>query len=188
MTRFMPRPADIPNAICVLRILLVAPILWALAEGRHGLALVLVCVAGFSDALDGYLAKRLDWRSRLGGLLDPLADKVLLVSMFLALAWLQLVPEWLAMVVIGRDIVIVCGGVAYHFLIGPVEPEPSPLSKINTAAQIACVIAVLCAVALGWPSGEVVYGLALLVLVTSLASGVDYVVRWSRRAARTAHG
>lgn len=188
MMRFMPRPADIPNAICVMRILLVAPILWALAEGRHVLALVLVCVAGFSDALDGYLAKRLDWRSRLGGLLDPLADKVLLVSMFLALAWLQLVPEWLAVVVIGRDIVIVCGGLAYHFFIGPVEPEPSPLSKINTAAQIACVIAVLCAVALGRPSGEVVYGLALVVLVTSLASGVDYVVRWSRRALRTAHG
>ena len=77
---------------------------------------------------------------------------------------------------------------AYHFFIGPVEPEPSPLSKINTAAQIVCVIAVLCAVAMGQPSADVVFGIAVVVLVTSVASGVDYVVRWSRRALRMAHG
>lgn len=188
MGRTMLKPADIPNAICVMRILLVAPILWVLAERRFGLALLLVCIAGFSDALDGFLAKRFNWRSYLGGLLDPLADKLLLVTLFLALAWLKLVPEWLAAVVIGRDIIIVSGGLSYHFLIGPVEPEPSFLSKCNTLAQIVCVIAVLCTAAVGWPPAVLVFVTTMVVLVTSVASGIDYVVRWGRRAIRTAHG
>ncbi len=178
----MLKPSDIPNAICVLRILLVAPTLWALAGGRYGLALVLVCIAGFSDALDGFLAKRFDWRSRLGGLLDPLADKVLLVSLFILLAWLGLIPVWLAVVAIGRDIVIVSGGLTYNFLIGPVQPEPSGASKLNTLAQLLCITAVLVQEALGLRIGPVVTASGAAVLVTSVVSGLDYVIRWSARA------
>ena len=178
----MLKPADIPNAICVLRILLVGPTVWALLKGHFGLALLLVFVAGFSDALDGYLAKQFDWRSRLGGLLDPLADKLLLVSLFVTLALLGLIPVWLAGVVIGRDAVIVSGGVAYNFFVGPVQPAPSRASKLNTLAQLSCIVGVLVEQALHWPMEPVVTAAGAAVLVTSVVSGLDYVICWGSRA------
>ncbi|MCC7258388.1 MAG: CDP-alcohol phosphatidyltransferase family protein [Gammaproteobacteria bacterium] len=176
------RAADIPNAICVLRILLVAPTVLALLGGRYPLAFVLVLVAGFSDALDGFLAKRFDWRSRLGGLLDPLADKLLLMSLFVTLAWLGHLPAWLAGVVIGRDLVIVAGGLAYHVLVGPVQPEPSRASKLNTGAQLACVAVVLAGQLSATPLAMAVTAAGAAVLVTSVVSGLDYVIRWTGRA------
>lgn len=178
----MMRPAHIPNAICVARILLVLPTVAALLAGRYGLALLLVFVAGLSDALDGYLAKRFEWRSRLGGLLDPLADKLLLVSLFVTLAVLGLLPTWLAAVVIGRDLVIVAGGLAYNFLIGPVQPEPSAASKLNTLAQLSCIVGVLAREALGLPLTGLVTAAGAAVLVTSVVSGLDYVIRWGGKA------
>jgi cardiolipin synthase len=182
----MLRPADIPNAICVLRIVLVAPAVWCLFLGRFDVALAVVVVAGLSDALDGFLAKRFGWRSRLGGLLDPLADKLLLTSLFVALAVLGLLPAWLAAVVIGRDVVIVSGALAYSLLVGPVQPEPSRVSKANTLAQLTCVASVLVGEAFGWPTGPAVTAAGAGVLVTSVVSGLDYVIRWSSRARRAA--
>lgn len=178
----MLKRSDIPNVICVLRILMVVPTVWALLNGRYGIALVLVFIAGISDALDGFLAKRFDWRSRLGGILDPLADKLLLVSLFVVLALLGLIPVWLAGVVIGRDAVIVSGGVAYNFLVGPVEPAPSRASKINTLAQLVCVVSVLANAALQWPAEPVITAVGASVLVTSVVSGLDYIIRWGAKA------
>lgn len=178
------RAAQIPNLICVLRIVLVWPIVSALIDGRFVLALVLVAVAGLSDGLDGYLAKRFDWRSRLGGLLDPLADKLLLVSLFVTLAWLELIPAWLAAVVIARDVVIVSGGLAYNFLVAPVQPEPSGASKLNTLAQLVCIAAVLLQEAFALQLELLVIVSGAAVLVTSAVSGLDYVIRWSGRALR----
>lgn len=182
----MLRPADIPNAICVLRMALVAPIVGTLLTGHFALGLALVFIAGLSDGLDGWLAKRFDWRSRLGGLLDPLADKLLLVSLFVTLAWLDLFPWWLAGVVIGRDLVIVTGGIVYSWLVGPVQPEPSRASKFNTLAQLALVICLLAQQALQLPLGAVITLGGALVLVTSVVSGMDYVIRWGIRAAGAA--
>jgi len=176
--------AQIPNLICVLRMVLVWPIVNALLTGRFVLALILVAVAGLSDGLDGYLAKRFDWRSRLGGLLDPLADKLLLVSTFLTLAYASLVPLWLAAVVVIRDIVIVSGGLIYQAIIAPVRPEPSRASKLNTAAQLVFVCAVIANRGLGLPPAEFLIPSGAAVLVTSTVSGLDYVVRWSGRAVR----
>jgi cardiolipin synthase len=176
--------SDIPNAICVLRILMVVPTVLALAAGRYRLALALVFVAGFSDLLDGFLAKRYDWRSRLGGILDPLADKLLLVSLFLTLAALALVPDWLAAVVIGRDLVIVAGAVAYNVLVGPVQPEPTRVSKLNTLAQLVFVVGVIAEQATGWTMRSLVTATGAAVLVTSVVSGLDYVIRWGGRAIR----
>jgi len=178
------RASQIPNLICVLRMVLVWPIVDALLTGRYAMALVLAAVAGLSDGLDGYLAKRFDWRSRLGGLLDPLADKLLLVSTFLTLAYVSLVPLWLAVVVIVRDIVIVSGGLVYQFLIAPVRPEPSKASKLNTGAQLFFVCAVIANRGFGLPPAEVLIPSGAAVLVTSTVSGLDYVVRWSGRALR----
>ncbi|MBL8200448.1 MAG: CDP-alcohol phosphatidyltransferase family protein [Chromatiales bacterium] len=178
------RAAHIPNLICVLRIVLVWPIVSALVGGRFVMALSLVAIAGLSDGLDGYLAKRFDWRSRLGGLLDPLADKLLLVSTFVTLAWLGLVPVWLTALVILRDLVIVSGGLVYQAIVAPVQPEPSRVSKLNTAAQLLYVCAVIANHGVGAPPGQFLLAAGAAVLVTATVSGLDYVVRWSGKAAR----
>src|SRR5688572_24109147 len=109
----------IPNLLTLLRMLLTVPLAWLLRDGRFDTALIVALVAGFTDALDGFLAKRFSWQSRLGGLIDPVADKLLLVACFVGLAQVDALPWWLAAVVIGRDAVIVSGAVAYHNLIGP---------------------------------------------------------------------
>src|SRR3990172_3309285 len=100
---------DIPNIISLLRMALVPPVVILLLNGYYGWALLVFVSAGLSDGLDGYLAKRFGWRSRLGAILDPLADKLLLVASYLTLGWLGQLPLWLVAVVVGRDIVIVAG-------------------------------------------------------------------------------
>ena len=107
---------DIPNLISILRILLVIPVIAALMDHQFGLAMVLFAIAGISDALDGFLAKHYHWESRLGSILDPLADKLLLVASFATLTWLGFLPSWLLWLVLGRDIMIVFGVLSYHYL------------------------------------------------------------------------
>ena len=178
------KASDIPNIITVFRFLLVPPLVLLLLQEQFGLALLIFGVAGFSDGLDGFLAKRFNWASRLGALMDPLADKLLLVSSFITLGWLQRIPLWLVCVVILRDLVIVGGALIYNFRIERLEADPSMVSKLNTVTQIVLVLAVLLS--------QVVAGVPYLwmdvllycVLVTTLWSGFDYVWRWSRRAWR----
>lgn len=177
----------LPNAISIGRVLLVAPLVAAVVDERYALALTLLVVAGFSDGLDGFLAKRFDWRTRLGGLLDPIADKLLLVSLFVALAYSELVPLGLAAVVVGRDIVIVAGAVAYQILIAPVMGEPAKISKLNTACQLALSTFVLTHAAFAWPPRISLLVLGAAVVFTSIVSGLTYVLRWSARAWRVAH-
>ena len=147
------------------------------------MALVLICIAGLSDGLDGYLARRFDWRTRIGGLLDPLADKLLLVTVILTLTFMNLTPVWLACVVIGRDLIIVIGAILYHYLIGSVTPDPSVISKINTICQLLYIIVVIVHQASGWPLEIGILLAGAAVLFTSLVSGFDYVIRWSAKAA-----
>lgn len=176
------KASDIPNIITVFRFLLVPPVVLLLLDGRFGLALLMFGVAGFSDGLDGYLAKRFNWSSRLGALMDPLADKLLLVSSFVALGWLNQIPLWLVGVVILRDLVIISGALVYHFRIERLEAEPSMLSKLNTVAQIMLVLAVMFSAAVQALPYLWMDVLLYSVLVTTLWSGTDYVWRWSRRA------
>lgn len=180
--------STLPNAICVLRMLLVVPILWALAAGAYELTLLLFLFAGFSDGLDGFLAKRFGWRSELGGLLDPLADKLLLVCVFLAVTLLGLVPAWLTSCVIGRDLIIVSGALAYQYFVGPVRGEPTPVSKLNTVLQLLFILAVVSRAAYGWPAESLVIVLGAGIFVTTVVSGIDYVWTWSRRAMRVSRG
>ncbi len=165
----------IPNLICVVRILLVAPIIWSLFDGRYGLSLLLILVAGLSDALDGYLARRFDWRTRLGGLLDPAADKLLMVSVFVTLSWLGWVPVWFTAVVVGRDLVIVGGIVAYQNLVAPVHGDPTMTSKLNTVLQIAFALLVITHAWRGWPPSAWLNGLGAAVLFTIAISVLQYV-------------
>ncbi len=178
----MFRPRDIPNLISVLRILLVVPVVYLLLQRRFREAMLLFFIAGVSDALDGFLARRFDWRSRLGGILDPLADKVLLVSVFLCLGWLGALPWWLVALVILRDLVIVGGALAYHFTVERLEAEPSLVSKLNTTLQILLALAVVYDLGFSELPKLLLWGLIYLVTLTTLLSGIDYVVNWSRRA------
>ena len=177
----------LPNAICIVRVLLVGPIVVMLLDERFLAALVLIAIAGFSDALDGYLARAFDWRTPLGSLLDPAADKLLIVSVFLTMTVLGLVPIFLTIVVVVRDVVIIGGAAAYGWLIGPVQGEPTVISKLNTACQLSFVLFTLTDAALMWPPGPVLTVLGAAVLFTSLTSGLNYVVGWSKRAWRNSN-
>ena len=172
----------LPNTISILRILLILPILELVLRGMYDVALLLFLVAGFSDGLDGYLAVRFNWQSRLGALLDPVADKLLVAGMFITLAYIQLIPAWLAAVVITRDVVIVGGALAYNFLIGPVPGEPTQISKLNTALELIFLTLVLSNAAYGWPDDIALLVLGASILVTVVISGTDYVLSWSKRA------
>lgn len=173
---------DIPNAISLLRMLLVPPFILALLAGQYPMALTLFAVAGISDALDGYLAKHYGWISRLGSILDPLADKLLLVSAYVALAWLGQIPAWLVAVVIARDLIIVIGGVFYHYKIAPIRlMAPTVLSKLNTFAQLSLVLVILISRSFLPLPNELIILLIYLVLITTLLSGLSYIWSWGVR-------
>lgn len=173
---------DIPNALCVLRIVLTVPVGWAIVTGRYDIAMALFFLAGFTDGLDGFLAKRFSWQSRLGGFLDPIADKLLLVTCFVTLWFAGYVPGWLLIAVVVRDLVIVLGAAVYHFRVGDFVAEPSIISKLNSALQLLYILLILSKLVFGAPGAEVTAMLGWLVLVTTVVSGLDYVVRWTTRA------
>lgn len=172
----------LPNAISLLRIALVAPILFYILEGSFGWAIVLFWVAALSDGIDGYLANRFDWHTRLGALLDPVADKLLIAGTFVTLAYAQHIPVWLAAVVILRDVIIVCGATAYILIFGPVQGEATRISKLNTALQLLFLLFVLSRAGYDWPDEITITILGASILITVVISGVDYVWSWARRA------
>ena len=177
----------IPNVITVFRLLLVPPVAYLILQRDYTTALVLFAIAGASDGLDGFLAKRYRWTSRLGGLLDPLADKLLMVSTYLCLGWQGLIPPWLVAAVLLRDVVIVSGALAYHFRVEKVQAEPSVISKLNTVVQILLVLAVMFAHTPWTPPPSFAPALAFLVyavLATTVLSGAHYVWTWAHRAQR----
>ncbi len=174
----------IPNAICVLRILLVAPCALTLLDGRYELTLLLFAVASISDGLDGWLAKSFGWTSRLGKILDPIADKLLLVTVFLTLAWLGLAPRWLVVTVVVRDVLIVGGAIAYRVLIGYIEGHPTPISKLNTLLQLSYVLAVVAAAAWHAVPQALLVAAGAATFVTTVVSGIDYVLTYAREAIR----
>jgi cardiolipin synthase len=172
----------IPNLICLFRIALIVPLLLAMRDGRQMQVLALFTIAAVSDGLDGYLAKRFGWTSQLGRFLDPAADKLLLVSVFLAAAWLGIAPWWVAAVAIARDLVIAGGALIYRLWFGPLRGRPSIISKINTGVQMAYLLAIVLASATGLPPREALEALAVVVVLTCIASGYDYVARFMGRA------
>jgi cardiolipin synthase len=178
----------LPNLVTILRMLLVVPLCWLIRDGRYDGALVIAAVAGFSDAVDGFLAKHYGWQTWIGGILDPLADKLLLTAAFLWLAFAGDVPAWLAALVVGRDLVIVGGAIAYHGLIGRFDASPSLISKLTTLVQIVFVLAELVRLTrwIDVPDGVRNAAIAITAAVT-IASGVHYVVVWSARAWRSRH-
>lgn len=179
----------LPNLISVARIVLVAPVAWALLDDRYTLAFWLFVIAGASDGLDGFLAKRFGWSSRIGGILDALADKLLLVTTFVCLWWLGLFPWWLVLAIFARDLVIVIGATVYNFRIETVQPEPSLISKLNTFLQIALAALGMVHLAFGNVPPWTISALVWAVMLTVFLSGFGYVREWGRRArSRGRHG
>lgn len=183
----MPAVASyIPNLLTVLRIVATPVLVMLLKYEMYPQALLVFVLAGVSDGLDGYIAKRFNYQSRLGAILDPVADKLLLVSCFIVLTVVGFLPFWLLVVVAFRDIVIVGGYVLLVTLEGDVKMSPTLVSKLNTLLQICLVAAVLVELGVGLSLGYVVPSLIVSVTITSVLSGIHYVwvwtIRWSSGA------
>ncbi|WP_328184559.1 CDP-alcohol phosphatidyltransferase family protein [Marinobacter sp. OP 3.4] len=174
----------IPNGLTFFRILLVIPFAWTLASDQYRPALALFILAAATDGLDGFLARVCDWKTRLGAIADPLADKLLMITAFLVLSVTDVLPLWLFGLVLGRDLVIVGGGLLFHRLIGPFDIQPSLLGKLNTLVQILAVLAVMMAEA-GFSMPANIHKLALgAVAFMAVVSGAHYVGLWGIRAVR----
>jgi len=179
---FQPRMSYIPNAICILRIILVIPIIDFLWDKQYENALGLIAIAGISDFLDGFLAKRNNWRSNLGAALDPAADKILLVSVFVTLYFMDLIPFWLMATVLMRDFMILFGLALYYYFIEKPNPNPSFVSKLNTNLQIFFVLFVIAGQIFSSNIDLIIQFTGSLVFLTSILSGMDYWISWSIKA------
>ncbi len=172
----------LPNIICLLRIGLIWPVVVSLQHGEFLQALGLFLLASLSDGLDGYLAKRCNWTSPLGKILDPLADKLLLVAVFVVATWIGLIPRWLTIAAVTRDFLIGLGALAFRLGWGPLRGRPTYASKVNTLLQLLYVLLVMLRAAEGMPPQPVLDALAWLTLVTILISGYGYVRQFTARA------
>jgi cardiolipin synthase len=168
----------IPNLITIGRLVLVPLTVWLIVSGKPLLAFVCFLAAGASDAIDGFLARRLDQRSDLGAYLDPLADKALLVSIYVALAMLNELPVWITILVVSRDLFIVAAVVLSWMIGQPIEVKPLAVSKINTVAQIVLAAFVLGDLAMGSGLDMLRMALIYLVAVLTIASAGAYLVDW----------
>lgn len=174
---------NIPNFITLARLFSVPVLVWAVSDERMLLAFWLFVAAGISDAVDGFIAKRFNYTSELGSFLDPLADKALLVSVYIVLGIEGHLPRWLVILVVWRDVLIVGGAILYHTLTQRLKMEPLLVSKANTLAQIVLAAYVLASTGMGMNNGWVLGVLVGTVAVTTVVSGASYVVGWVRKAA-----
>ena len=165
-----------------MRLLLIVPVAISILERSFGLTLALFAVASISDGVDGFLARRFNWISRFGSILDPIADKLLLVTVFLLLIFTGYLPTWLAFIVIGRDLVILAGAATYHILFGEYEFAPTFLGKCSTTFQFVLVLLTLFNLSIYQLPAEILLIAIGLVTLFSSLSGLDYVITWTRKA------
>ena len=176
----------LPNLICLLRIVLIWPIVVSLEQADYRRTLLLFFIAAVSDGLDGYLAKRYHWTSELGKILDPLGDKLLLVTVFLVATWYGLIPQWLTVLAVARDVMIGLGALVYRIGWGPLNGRPMISSKINTLLQLLYVLLLISNQAFGLPSAGWVEALVPPICLTLLLSGFLYVREFTQRALEVA--
>ena len=175
----------LPNLITGLRFLLIPLLVALLLEHRYVAAFAVFIVSAISDLADGLIARHWNLRTRLGAIADPLADKLTMLAVRLVLAVQALVPVWLATAIVVRDLVIVAGAVAFHFIVGRVEVAPSLLSKFNTVLEFSVLSALLADAARAIEVTAWLPPLFTLMLMTLVGSGVNYVWVWGRRAWRS---
>ncbi len=153
---------------------------WAIAAGEMKIAFLLFLIAGLSDLIDGFLAKRFNMATELGAFLDPLADKALIVSIYVTLGIAAAIPRWLVILVVSRDIMIVGAVILSWLMNNPVALKPLTVSKLNTVAQILLALVVLASLAFEFEASWVIQGLTALVAVLTLASVALYLRGWVR--------
>ncbi|MHB1530882.1 CDP-alcohol phosphatidyltransferase family protein [Acidithiobacillus sp.] len=173
---------NIPNMLTMLRLFLVPVLFYALVVGRYGWALAIFLIAAVSDGLDGWIARRFHQQTRLGAILDPIADKLLVVTAVITLTWLGFLPLWLTVLIISRDLLIIGGSMAYQLLIGAIEIAPTRLSKVNTVVQFLLIVLVLIHAASGWQYPDLLMIFIIASFLSTLSSGLQYVWVWSRKA------
>lgn len=171
---------NVPNTITIARILAVPVLIWLIVSGEYLLAFWLFVLAGISDGVDGFIAKRFDQRTELGAYLDPIADKLMLVSIYVCLGLLRVLPPWLVILVVTRDIMIIGGFVLAIVLDQPVKVKPLLLSKLNTGAQIILAGLVFAVLGFGLPAQQVILIGSIIVAALTVASGTQYVMAWIR--------
>ena len=174
---------NLPNLITLARLCAAPVAVWLILDGEASAAFAVFVLAGVSDALDGLIARRFRARSRVGGFLDPLADKAMLVSVFLVLGYMGHIPAWLVILVFFRDLIIVGGALLVHTLTGKLEMQPLMISKLNTVAQFVLPAYVLARLGMGVEVDMIQTILIYAVAATTALSGAAYVVIWARRAA-----
>lgn len=178
------RRVSLPNIITLFRLLLVPAVIWAIGAHQFELAFWLFLTAGISDGLDGFIAKRFSMQTELGAYLDPLADKALLVSIYVMLAYVGLIPNWMAIAVVSRDVMIVGAVLLSQVLAKPVKIAPLFVSKMNTLVQIAFAAWVLASAGLGVDVPRLQdLGLVVVGLLTGV-SAAAYLAEWTRHMAR----
>lgn len=171
---------SIPNLITLARILAVPVIIWAITAGEVRIAFALFLAAGLSDLVDGFLAKRFGMATELGAYLDPLADKAMIVSIYVALGIMGAMPRWLVILVVSRDIMIVAAVILSWLVDKPMKLKPLAVSKLNTVAQIVYATVVLAALSFRWDIPLVLNSLVALVAALTLLSIAFYVGEWVR--------
>lgn len=173
----------LPNLITIARLVMVPVIVVLILHGLWATAFAVFVVAGISDAADGIIARRYGLRSELGAYLDPLADKALLVSIYVTLSVVGVLPPWLTVTVVSRDVMIVAAILVSRLMDRPVEIKPLFVSKLNTAAQISFAALVLGLMAAhdagGWPVAAGMVAVAALTVLSAAA----YLARWLRHMA-----
>ena len=175
---FAFEPRHIPNIITVIRILLVYPVVRTMIDHQYHAALALFMLAGLSDGVDGFLARYFNWRSRLGSLLDPIADKLLLLSCFVVAAWQDLLPIWLVTAVILRDTLILLGATLFYLLLRPFEGRPHWISKLNTLLQLLLITGTLFHQGFASLPEGLMQTLIIATMATTVMSGIIYVRVW----------
>jgi|SRR5437667_3080349 len=172
----------VPNILTLIRLGLIPVMAYYLLLQAYAMALLIFLVAALTDLADGYIARRFKLTSSFGATLDPIADKLSMLVATVLLAWLLLLPIWLAIAIVVRDILIVAGALAYRITLGHVEIAPTRLSKANTFIEFTVLLLVMAAAA-GWiDTGAWIATVFLIVFITVIASGAQYVWLWGRKA------
>lgn len=172
----------VPNALTLLRFLLIPVLVILLAQRRYEAAFAVFFVSALSDFADGVIARLWNARTRFGAIADPLADKLTMLTVTLTLAVQELLPLWLVAAIVVRDLVIVGGALAYHYMVGRYDMAPTLLSKLNTAIEFLALATVLGSAADIVNASAAMPVLFALLMATIVASGVQYVWVWGRRA------
>ena len=166
---------SLANSLTLLRVVLIPVFVMLLVYRRPGAALAVFALAAFTDLLDGYVARRRGSQSRLGAFLDPMADKLLLTASFVTLTYLRVLPAWISIVVISRDVILVVGALLIHMVGGRIHPRPTSAGKAATFFQVLTVLAGLLARYFQFPAG--LTAVSWLAAAFTIASGLQYLVQ-----------